>query len=169
MPNTGHFLCLCVSPNNLQVQPIYGYTLKENMFWILEIFPHWLWWLLLLAGFSAYGLSQLVPQKTYQLPIKISGGVVVLLVIFIMGLLYANGVWQQAAKDLQHKVEVAEAKSQQVNEIIKERVVTKTQVIKQRGEATTEYITREVVKHDNSCVIPLEFVTAHNTAAKAPK
>jgi energy-coupling factor transporter transmembrane protein EcfT len=139
------------------------------MFWILEIFPHWFWWLLLLAGFSAYFLSHLVPLKTYQLPVKIFGGVVVLLTIFIMGLLYANGVWQQAAKDLQHKVEVAEAKSQQVNEVIKERVVNKIQIVKQRGEATTEYITREVVKHDGTCHIPQEFVTAHNMAAKAPK
>lgn len=139
------------------------------MFWILEIFPHWLWWLLLLAGFCAFFLSQLVPLKTYQLPIKILGGVVVLLTIFTMGLLYANGVWQQAAKELQAQVAVAEAKSQVVNEVIKERVVTKTQVIKQRGEATTEYIIKEVVKHDNSCVIPQEFVTAHNRAAEAPK
>jgi uncharacterized membrane protein len=139
------------------------------MFWILEIFPNWFWWLLLVAGLSGYFLSHLVPVKTYQLPIKIVSGMVVLAVIFIAGLLYANGVWQQAARDLQHKVEVAEAKSQQVNEVIKERVITKTQVIKQRGENTTEYITREVVKHDNSCVIPQEFVVAHNTAAKAPK
>ena len=139
------------------------------MFWILEIFPNWFWWLLLVAGLSGYFLSHLVPVKTYQLPIKIVSGVVVLVVIFIAGLLYANGVWQQAARDLRHKVEVAEAKSQQVNEVIKERVITKTQVIKQRGENTTEYITREVVKHDNSCVIPQEFVIAHNTAAKAPK
>jgi hypothetical protein len=70
---------------------------------------------------------------------------------------------------LQHKVDVAEAKSQVVNETIKERVVVKTKVVKQRGEATTEYITREIVKHDHNCVIPAEFVTAHNTAAKAPK
>ena len=139
------------------------------MFWILEIFPSWLWWLLLLCGFFGYFLAQLVPVKTYQLPIKIVSGVVVLLVIFTLGLLYANGVWQQAARDLQHKVDVAEAKSQVVNETIKERVVIKTKVVKQRGEATTEYITREVVKHDSNCVIPPEFVTAHNTAAKAPK
>lgn len=139
------------------------------MFWILEIFPSWLWWLLLLCGFFGYFLAQLVPVKTYQLPIKIVSGVVVLLVIFTLGLLYANGVWQQAARDLQHKVDVAEAKSQVVNETIKERVVVKTKVVKQRGEATTEYITREIVKHDHNCVIPAEFVTAHNTAAKAPK
>jgi uncharacterized membrane protein len=139
------------------------------MFWILEIFPTWFWWLLLIAGFSGYFLSHLVPLKTYQLPIKIFFGILACLIIFIMGLLYANGVWQQAARDLQHKVEVAEAKSQVVNETIKERVVTKIQVIKQRGENTTEYITREVVKHDQNCQVPPEFVTAHNTAAKAPK
>lgn len=139
------------------------------MFWILEIFPHWLWWLLLLAGFLAFLFAQLIPVKTYHLPIKIVGAVVVCSVIFILGLLYANGVWQRAAKDLQTKVEVAEAKSQTVNEVIRERVITKTQVIKQRGENTTEYITREVVKHDVACVLPPEFVTAHNMAAKAPK
>jgi len=139
------------------------------MFWILEIFPHWFWWLLLLAGFSAYFLSHLVPVKTYQLPIKILGGVVVLLVIFVMGLLYANGVWQQAAKDLQQQVAAAEAKSQQVNTVVEERVVVKTQVVKQRAEATVEYVVREVTKHDPSCVIPPEFVSAHNQAAEAPK
>lgn len=139
------------------------------MFWILEIFPHWFWWLLLLAGFSAYGLSHLVPVKTYQLPVKILGGVVVLTAIFIMGLLYANGVWQQAAKDLQQQVAAAEAKSQQVNTVVEERVVTKTQIVKQRAAATVEYVVREVVKHDPSCVIPQEFVAAHNRAAEAPK
>jgi hypothetical protein len=139
------------------------------MFWILEIFPSWLWWLLLLAGLTAFFLAWLVPVKTYQLPIKIIGGVVVCIVIFILGLLYANGVWQQAAKELQAQVEIAEAKSQIVNEVIKDRIVFKTQLVKQRGENTTEYITREVIKYDNTCVIPPEFIKAHNSAAEFPK
>jgi uncharacterized membrane protein len=138
------------------------------MFWILEIFPNWIWWVLLTAGLFSYFLSHLIPLKTYQLPIKIAGGTTVAVVIFILGLLYANGVWQQAAQELQAKVAIAEAKSQVVNEVIKERVVTKTQVVKQRGEATVEYITREVVKHDTSCVIPPEFINAHNRAAETP-
>ncbi len=122
------------------------------MFWILEIFPNWIWWVLLTAGLFSYFLSHLIPLKTYQLPIKIAGGTTVAAVIFILGLLYANGVWQQAAQELQAKVAIAEAKSQAVNEVIKERVVTKTQVVKQRGEATVEYITRN----------------AHNRAAETP-
>jgi uncharacterized membrane protein len=138
------------------------------MFWILEIFPNWIWWVLLTAGLFSYFLSHLVPLKTYQLPIKIAGGTTVAAVIFILGLLYANGVWQQAAQELQAKVAIAEAKSQVVNEVIKERVVTKTQVVKQRGEATVEYITREVVKHNAGCTIPPEFINAHNRAAETP-
>ena len=138
------------------------------MFWVLEIFPNWVWWVLLIAGLFSYFLSHLIPLKTYQLPIKIAGGTLVAAVIFILGLLYADGVWQQAAKELQAKVVAAEAKSQVVNEVIKERVVTKTQVVKQRGEATVEYITREVVKHNASCVIPPEFINAHNRAAETP-
>jgi uncharacterized membrane protein len=138
------------------------------MFWILEIFPNWIWWVLLTAGLFSYFLSHLIPIKTYQLPIKIAGGTTVAAVIFILGLLYANGVWQQAAQELQAKVAIAEAKSQVVNEVIKERVVTKTQVVKQRGEATVEYITREVVKHNAGCTIPPEFINAHNRAAETP-
>ena len=138
------------------------------MFWILEIFPNWIWWVLLTAGLFSYFLSHLVPLKTYQLPIKIAGGTTVAAVIFILGLLYANGVWQQAAQELQANVAIAEAKSQVVNEVIKERVVTKTQVVRQRGEATVEYITREVVKHNAGCKIPPEFINAHNRAAETP-
>jgi uncharacterized membrane protein len=139
------------------------------MFWILEIFPPWIWWLLLIAGFSGYFLARFVPLKSYNLLLKIVSGMVVAAVIFIMGLLYADGVWQQAAKDLQQQVAAAEAKSQQVNIVVEERVVTKTQVVRERGASTVEYIVREVVKHDTSCTIPPEFVHAHNRAAEVPQ
>ena len=88
--------------------------------------------------------------------------------IFIFGMLYTDATWRQAAAELQARVQVAEAKSQTVNETIRERVVYKTQVVRQRGEENTRYITREVTKYDNSCVIPPEFVQAHNAAAEKP-
>jgi uncharacterized membrane protein len=139
------------------------------MFWILEIFPPWIWWLLLIAGFFGYFLAQFVPLKSYSLLLKIVSGMVVAAVIFIMGLLYADGVWQQAARDLQQQVAEAEAKSQVVNTVVEERVVTKTQVVRERGASTVQYMTREVVKHDTSCTIPPEFVHAHNRAAEVPQ
>jgi hypothetical protein len=53
--------------------------------------------------------------------------------------------------------------------------VTKTQVIRTRGETITKYIDREIVKYDEKfakggmCEIPQEFIQAHNSAAEAPK
>jgi hypothetical protein len=62
---------------------------------------------------------------------------------------------------------VAEAEVQSVKENIKlvEKVVTKTQVVKQRGEDIIKYVDKEIVKYDNTCVIPKEFIEAHNRAA----
>jgi hypothetical protein len=137
--------------------------------WILNFLPSELFVALILLSVLVYFLSTILKILPYRKYIQYGSIVICLISTFIFGASYNNNIWVAKAKDLQHKVEVAEAKSQEVNEVIKERVVTKTQVIKQRGENTTEYITREVVKHDPTCIIPAEFVTAHNMAAKAPK
>jgi hypothetical protein len=139
------------------------------MFWIFKIFPDWLWPVLLVAAIIAFFASRLVPLKQYQLPVKIVSGILIALTIFICGLYHADQKWQQAARDLQAKVVAAEAKSQQVNEVVKEKLVVKTQIIKQQGKTVVEYIDREVVKHDTACVIPKEFIKAHNSAAETPK
>lgn len=139
------------------------------MFWIFKIFADWWWWLLLLSGISAFLLSYLALLKPYQLPLKISGLVVVAATLFVLGMLHADRTWQAAARELELKVAAAEAKSEQVNEVIKEKVVTRTQVVKQRGEEVVRYITREVAKTDSGCVISPEFVSAHNRAAEPPQ
>jgi tRNA/tmRNA/rRNA uracil-C5-methylase (TrmA/RlmC/RlmD family) len=138
------------------------------MFLIFKIFPDWIWWLGFLTGLFSLALAYLPPLKPYALLLKIFGSALVLSTIFIFGMLWSDSAWKQAAQELQARVDVAEAKSQTVNETIRERVVYKTQVVRQRGEENIKYITREVVKYDNSCVIPPEFVQAHNTAAEKP-
>ena len=135
------------------------------MFWILKIFPDWFWWLALLAGLSGYFLSHLIPLKQYQLPLKIVGALVVAATLFIFGLQHADNRWQQAARELEAKVKVAEAESKTVNAQVETKVVTKTQVIREKGKETIKYIEREVVKIDERCTIPPEFVSVHNQAA----
>ena len=135
------------------------------MFWILKLFPDWFWWLTLIAGLSGYFLAHLVPLKQYQLPLIIVGALVTATTIFIFGLNYADQRWQQAARELEAKVAVAEAESKTVNAQVETKVITKTQVVKQRGETIVHYIDREVVKIDERCAVPPEFVSAHNKAA----
>ena len=53
--------------------------------------------------------------------------------------------------------------------------MTKTQIIKTRGEDIVKYVDREVVKYDTKfapggeCEIPKEFIKALNDAAEPPK
>jgi energy-coupling factor transporter transmembrane protein EcfT len=139
------------------------------MFFIFKFIPDLFWLVLLIAGLSGYFLSHLIPVKTYVLPIKIISGVVVLLTIFVFGMLYCDNTWKAAAAELEAKVRAAEAQSAATNETIKEKLVVKTQIIKQRGADIVQYIDREVTKHDAGCVIPPEFVNVHNRAAEPPK
>jgi uncharacterized membrane protein len=139
------------------------------MFWIFKIFADWVWWLLLLAGISGFCLSYLALLKPYQLLLKIAGLVVVAAALFVLGMLHADQTWQAAARELEAKVVAAEAKSQQVNEVVKEKLVTRTQVVRVRGEETVKYIDREVVKINSNCVVSPEFVHAHNTSTEPAK
>jgi uncharacterized membrane protein len=139
------------------------------MFLIFKIIPDWFWWLLLIAGLSGYFLSYLPLLKPYAFILKIVGSITTAASIFIFGMLYCDNAWKQTATELQTKVDVAEAQSQVVNSEIKEKVVVRTQLIKTRGADVIQYVDREVVKYDNSCVIPKEFIDAHNRAAEQPK
>ena len=57
-------------------------------------------------------------------------------------------------------------------EVVIEKVVTKTKVVKEKGQEVTKYVDREIVKYDvkfapgGECEIPKEFIKAHNEAAK---
>lgn len=139
------------------------------MFWIFKIFPVWVWWLLAASGLSAFLAAYLPPTKPYAFVLKIVGLVVLALSIFIFGMLYADHTWRAAAAELEAKVAVLSEQANNVNEVIKEQTVTKVKLVKVRGDKVVRYIDREVTKHDAGCVIPPEFVQAHNRAAEVPK
>ena len=58
-----------------------------------------------------------------------------------------------------------EAKSAKTNTEIVTKVITKQQVIKEKGEEVIKYIDREIVKYDNTCKLPKELLEAHNKSA----
>jgi uncharacterized membrane protein len=143
------------------------------MFFIFKIVPEWFWTVLLLAGLATYIIGYFSYYwpfiRPYALVLKIVGGVVVPVTIFILGVLYADNTWKAAAAELQTKIAVAEAKAGVVNTVIEEKLVTKIEVVKVRGDTITEYIDREVVRYDSECKVPDVFVDAHNQAAKDPR
>ncbi len=139
------------------------------MFLIFKIFPDWVWWLLLASGLCSVFLSYLPQLKTYELVIKSFSYTTIAITIFIMGMLYSDNTWKSATAELEAKVVALSKQSDDTNTVIKEKIVTKLQVVKLRGEDTIRYINREVTRTDGTCAITPEFVQAHNQAAEAPR
>ena len=67
--------------------------------------------------------------------------------------------------ELETKVAQAEVKSATVNTKVVTKIVTKTQVIKEKGDEVVRYIDREVAKYDAECKIPLVAIKAHDASA----
>ena len=125
----------------------------------------WFCGLLVLAGAIGYFASQLFPTILHKKLSKIISCVVVFLGIYLLGMKYVDNWWQAEAKKLQDQIAVAEKQSAVVNTVIEEKIVVKKQVIETRGKDIINYIDREVVKYDTTCVIPKEFIDAHNKGA----
>ena len=138
--------------------------------WIFDFLPSWF-----SVAFLAVGLLLIIASiflkiipivDRYYLPIRVVGGVVILFAMFFMGAQYNNDQWVARVNELEKKLAAAEVKTAQENTKIVEKVVTRREVIKQKGKDIIQYVDREVVKYDSMCVIPKEFVEAHNRAAE---
>lgn len=137
--------------------------------WILKFIPDVVFYITLFLGlgvFAATSVIKLIPNKEL---IKAASALVVAVSIFFIGAAHDNNQWLARVQELEAKIAAAEQQSQEVNKKVTEKIVYKTQLVRERGSDITKYIDREVVKYDSTCVIPQPFVEAHNKAAEAPK
>lgn len=105
----------------------------------------------------------------YGFVFKLIALVVLLLGIFLEGSYFTEMSWRARVAEMQAKVDAAKIESDNANKKIEAKIITKTKVIHEKGLVVKQYIDREVTKYDNQCIIPQEFVKAHNNAAEAPK
>jgi 4-hydroxyphenylpyruvate dioxygenase-like putative hemolysin len=137
--------------------------------WILQFLPSWIFYLLLFAGVIGFLVAhfiKIIPQPEL---VQVASAAAVIFSCYMIGAIANNDAWLARVRELEAKVAQAEAQSAELNTQLAEKAAVKTQVIKQRGQDIVKYVDREVVKYDTICVIPTEFITAHNRAAEAPK
>ena len=151
--------------------------------WILHFLPDalilWICNIVLLAGIlltvTAFFIKRIPFINQYRTPAQVLG-----IALLVMGVYWRGGYaieqeWRERVAEAEARVAAAEAKSAEENVKIVTKVVTKTQIIRTRGETITKYIDREIVRYDEKfakggiCEIPQEFIKAHNSAAEAPK
>ena len=147
--------------------------------WIISFLPDWVFHLMLAAGvlgtIVGFVLGMVPAVKQYVLPIRVISLLVLSLALYLEGGLADYNAWQLKVKEVEAKLAEAELKSAKENTKIVTKVITKTQVVRTRGEDIIRYVDREIIKYDTKfapggqCEIPKEFIKAHNDAAEAPK
>ena len=128
---------------------------------------------LLVAGIAltviAFFIRSIPLINQYRIPAQVLGIALLVAGVYFRGGYAVEQVWRERVAELEAQIMVAQAASNEVNVQIETRVVKKTEYITRRGQDIVEYVDREVVKYDNTCVIPDPFVQAHNLAAEPVK
>ena len=101
----------------------------------------------------------------YYKVLQISSVIILVAGVYFKGGYATEMLWREKVKEVEAKLSAAQVESKKENVKIVERVVKKTEVIQRRGNDIVQYVDREVIKYDNICIVPKEFIKAHNDAA----
>ena len=143
--------------------------------WIISLIPDsifiWLTYAIIAFGVGLYVASKLViwipMMGQYKLPAEVVGVVLLSVGMYLFGSYGTEMVWRARVEELEGKVKAAEEKSQQVNVVIQEKVVTKIKVVKENV-----YVNREIIKEvagkqlDASCSLPKSTISLHDSASR---
>jgi hypothetical protein len=147
--------------------------------WIISFFPNWVFHLLLTAGIlgtiAGFVLGMIPLIQKYIFPIRIISILLLSFSLYIEGGLSNEESWQLKVKEVEAKLAQKEAQSQAENVKIIEKVITKTEYIKTKGQDIIRYLDKEVVK-DNEVIkyietcpaIPQVILKSVNEAATIP-
>ena len=151
----------------------------SQIIWILSFIPDWVWTLVLIFGIlgtlAAWILKFIPFVSTYRLPIQVASIIALVAGVYFQGVIANEAKWQDKIAELQEKVAEAETKSKETNVVVQEKIVTKTKIIKEKGQDIVNYIDREVVKKEEiikyieQCPVPKEIIDLHNQATELNK
>jgi len=143
--------------------------------WMLSLIPDslfvWMYYIMLTLGVGLYIASKLIKwiplMGQYKLPAELVGVVLLVVGAYFYGGHGVQQAWLARVAELEAKVKIAEEKSQKVNTIIQEKVVTKIKVVKENV-----YVNREIIKEvagkqlDASCSLPKSTISLHDSASR---
>ena len=137
----------------------------SQIIWILSFIPDWVWTLVLIfgiLGILASWVLKFIPFiSTYRLPIQVASIIALVVGVYFQGVIANEAKWQSKIAELQQKVAEAEIKSKETNIVVQEKIVTKTKVIKEKGQ--------DIIKYVEQCPVPKEIIDLHNQAAELNK
>lgn len=141
--------------------------------WIFNFIPSWTFQLTFFLGIVIYLVATTLKVLPYSTMFKYGSIALVFFSTFLLGAQSNDDTWRKRAAELELKVKELQVKSAEENTKIVEKVVTKKQIVLQKGQDIIKYVDREVVKNEEvikyieHCPkLPDEIVTTINKAAK---
>jgi hypothetical protein len=130
-------------------------------------------------------LTRWIPAvRGYQIPLQVFGAAILMFGIYLQGGRANEAEWQARVQQLELQLAQSQADSQKKNVEVQTKVVTKTRVVREKGDEIIKYIDRyndrevlkeipgpervrveEVIKYVERCPVPKEIIDAHNAAA----
>jgi hypothetical protein len=122
------------------------------------------------AGLTAasYLIKYIPGISAYKLPMRIAGVILLICGVYFYGGYSTEMQWRARVAEMEEKVKVVVKKQVVVNTKIQTKVVEKIKLVKEREKGQVQYIEKEVVKYNDKCTIPKEFINVVNEAAVSP-
>lgn len=147
----------------------------SQLAWMISLIPDsifiWITYVLFGLGAALYVASKLVSWipmiRQYRFPAELGGVLLLIAGAYLFGSYGTEMTWRARVQELEAKVEAAEAKAQQVNTVIREKIVTRIKTIKE-----TVYVNKEIVKEvagaqlDSQCSLPRSSIVLHDSASR---
>jgi hypothetical protein len=140
--------------------------------WILSYLPTWIFYAIAVLGIlgviASYVLSMVPLVNQYKLPLQVVSIVIIAFGVFIIGGVENELSWQAKVKELEAKVAVATAKSNETNTKVEQKVVTKIQIVKQQVEVVKKEIEVQKEFINVDCKINPIAIDLYNKAVADP-
>jgi len=144
--------------------------------WILKFLPDafilFIVYSILALGAGLTIVSYLVKYipfvSQYKIPARITGIVLLICGVYFYGGYSTEMQWRARVAEMEEKVKVVVKKQVVVNTKIQTKVVEKIKIVKEREKGQVQYIEKEIVKFNDKCTIPKEFINVVNEAAVSP-
>ena len=144
--------------------------------WIVEHIignlPVWVWTFVTGAGVAAYFVSGFIarfpgPQlKMLSIVVKYSGLASVVFGVFMCGGSGVTAVWQDEVRQANEQIAVAEKKAVDANSIIREKIVTKIEIVKEKVNANNQAIEASRSAINAECKLSDDAWMLYNRAVK---
>ena len=147
----------------------------DQLVWMFSLLPDSIFVMLTYAIFAAglllYIASKLVRwipmMMQYRMPAELVGVLLLCVGAYFFGWRGNEEKWLAKIKELEEKVQIAEARSREVNTVIETKFVTKIKVVKE-----TVYANREIIREvagaqlDSQCSLPKSSIVLHDSASR---